>query len=86
MAGSMMIDMLNNKHFVLVHGIVTGQGKLKGMKIGHAWIEIGDMVLDYSHGRRIVMKKKQYYRMGKIKKVRRYTVKEASKLMFKSKD
>lgn len=50
----------------LVHAHVTGQGKLKGKRFPHAWNEIGDVVLDNSNGNNIVMRKEQYYDLGKV--------------------
>jgi hypothetical protein len=50
----------------LVHAHVTGQGSLLGKRHAHAWNEIGDVVLDNSNGRNIVMRKEQYYELGKI--------------------
>lgn len=57
----------------LVHGRVHGQGKLKGISFGHAWVEIGDIVFDYSNGGKLVMRKDDYYRLGKIEDVEKYT-------------
>jgi len=50
----------------LVHAIVTGQGEIKGVQHGHAWVEIGDTVLDYSNGRTIKMPKQIYYAIGNV--------------------
>jgi len=50
----------------LVHAIVTGQGPIKGVQHGHAWVEIGDTVLDYSNGRSIEMPKQIYYAIGNV--------------------
>lgn len=50
----------------LVHAIVTGQGPIKGVQHGHAWVEIGDTVLDYSNGRTIEMPKQIYYAVGNV--------------------
>jgi hypothetical protein len=50
----------------LVHAMVTGQGPLEGKRFAHAWNEIGDVVLDYSNGRKIVMRKDQYYKLGNV--------------------
>lgn len=50
----------------LVHAMVTGQGELKGKRFPHAWNEIGDVVLDYSNGKKIVMRKEQYYKLGHV--------------------
>lgn len=50
----------------LVHAYVTGQGPLEGQRYEHAWNEIGDVVLDNSNGRQIVMRRKQYYQLGNV--------------------
>ena len=55
-----------NPEAKLVHAIVTGQGEIKGVQHGHAWVEIGDMVLDYSNGRTIEMPKQIYYAVGNV--------------------
>ena len=39
----------------LVHGMVEGQGHLKGLKFGHAWVEKGGKVYDYSNGKKITI-------------------------------
>lgn len=35
-----------DKDPLLVHGVITGQGAIEGIQYVHAWIEIGDMVID----------------------------------------
>ncbi len=50
----------------LVHAYVSGQGKLKGKRFPHAWNEVGDVVFDNSNGRNIVLRKEQYYDIGKV--------------------
>jgi len=50
----------------LVHAYVTGQGPIAGKRFSHAWNEIGDVVLDYSNGRQVVMRKPQYYELVQI--------------------
>lgn len=50
----------------LVHAYVTGQGPTAGKRFSHAWNEVGDVVLDYSNGRQVVMRKPQYYQLGQI--------------------
>jgi hypothetical protein len=52
---------------VLVHGTVTGQGPIAGMRYGHAWIEVGDVVLDPSNGRFVCARKSAYYAAGEIR-------------------
>ena len=63
---------------MLVHGEVTGQGPIAGIKFGHAWIEIGDEVLDVSRGRSVRMPKVLYYGLGNVEedKVFKYTPEE----------
>lgn len=57
----------------LVHGRVHGQGRLKGISFGHAWVEVGDVVFDYSNGGKLIMRRDHYYQMGKIEEVEKYT-------------
>lgn len=54
------------KHAKVCHGMVHGQGPLVGKKFGHAWGEMGGMVIDNSNGNDVVMPKALYYAMGKI--------------------
>ena len=56
----------------LVHGEVTGQGALTGVRFDHAWVEIGDIVIDKSNGRSICMQREDYHALGEIGNVRRY--------------
>lgn len=37
----------------LVHGEVTGQGDVAGVRYGHAWVEINGFVIDPSNGRKL---------------------------------
>ena len=77
-AGRLIVD---NKDWLLCHGIVDGQGQLTGQKIGHAWNEHQDVVFDYSNGKKIILRKEQYYALGKIKKVAKYNREEALSMM-----
>ena len=63
----------------LVHGEVTGQGPIAGIKYGHAWVEDGDLVIDKSRGRNIQMPKAIYYALGNIERTMRYTFEEMRK-------
>lgn len=65
------------KKVKLVHGIVTGQGAIKGIQYGHAWIEMNGTVIDSSNGRNIVLPKRVYYTLGQIEVTREYTYDEA---------
>ena len=58
--------MIGKCNYILVHGEVTGQGPLEGVKYGHCWIEDGDIVIDVSNGRNIRMPKEVYYLLGRI--------------------
>ena len=48
----------------LVHGVVINQIDNKPM--GHCWIELGDVVFDYSNKKSISVRKEHYYKLGKI--------------------
>jgi hypothetical protein len=70
---------------VLVHGTVTGQGPIAGMRYGHAWIEIGDAVLDLSNGRFVCARRKTYYAAGEIREpVARYDFEAAARQMLET--
>ena len=63
---------------ILVHGVVTGQGAIKGVQYTHAWIEDGDTVIDKTIPEEFSeLPKMVYYSLGNIKITRRYTYKEA---------
>ena len=66
--GKFMMDncMIGKCNYILVHGEVTGQGPLEGVKYGHCWIEDGDMVIDKSNGRDLRLPKQVYYALGGI--------------------
>jgi hypothetical protein len=75
--------------FVLVHGMVDGQGALKGLRYGHAWVEYkGRKVLDHSNGNKIEMPKDVYYSIGNIKEEdnKYYKPMESIKWMLKTKN
>ena len=77
-------------NMTLVHAAVTGQGEIEGLKHGHAWNEIGDVVIDKSNGRNIVMRKEDYYKAGNIdpnntNEFKRYTRQEMAKMVSKFK-
>ena len=44
--------MLDNPHtpFMLIHGIVTGQGSLDGKRFPHCWLVYDDVVYNFSIG------------------------------------
>jgi hypothetical protein len=70
---------------VLVHGTVTGQGPIAGIRYGHAWIEAGDVVLDPSNGRFVCARKSAYYAAGEIREpVSRYDFEAAAWQMLET--
>ena len=81
-----------NPKLILVHGEVTGQGKLEGVKYGHAWVEDGNEVIDPSNGRMLQLPKDAYYVLGRINhdgvstfkpNLHRYTAQEARRNLVK---
>lgn len=68
----------------LCHGQPVGQGPIEGIKHGHAWLELGDIVIDPSTGG--VFRTEQYYRIGQIKnkEVKRYTRLEAIRMLVQT--
>lgn len=66
-SGSYLMDHAFEKpNLLLVHGEVTGQGKIAGVQFGHAWIEDGDMVIDVSKDKKLELPKIFYYALGQI--------------------
>lgn len=85
-AGKAILDDTTNL-LVLVHGMVTGTGKLMNKRFDHAWVEIGDVVLDNSNNNNITMRKERYYELGNIDptETQRYSNQEALKNMVRFK-
>ena len=70
-SGKYMFDnMFSNKNLKLAHGMVTGQGKISGIKYDHAWVEDGDTVIDKSCNRDLRLPKALYYALGNIENVK----------------
>lgn len=67
-------------HLTLVHGLVKAEGALEGHNMIHAWCELDDIVFDFSNGREIFMRRKDYLR-DRLVDERRYEPKEAIKLI-----
>lgn len=75
----------------VVHAEVEGQGKISGIKYGHAWVEDDENVYDYSNGNEFVLPKIIYYSIGNIKtnnpkKYRRYTFDQARLKMLETRN
>lgn len=86
--GRLFMDMAvirGDESLRLVHGEVTGQGPLEGVKYGHAWIEDRGTVIDHSDGRSIEMPKDLYYKIGRIAdNVHKYNVKQFRKKVLQT--
>lgn len=88
-AGRYILDfkfMKEGGQYTLVHGVVTGQGAIRGIRFLHAWIENGDMVIDKSNGRDLNVPKALYYALGNInpEETVRYTMREAKLKMIET--
>ena len=64
--GRLALDFSRGKYkkAVLVHGVALNS--LDYMPMGHAWVEVGNTVYDYSNGRKIKLSKRKYYNAGAI--------------------
>ena len=72
-AGRWILDHPMAKKCFLVHAEVIGQGELTNLPFGHAFIECGETVYDYSNGRNLEIPKALYYLLGKIEETRIWT-------------
>ena len=65
-AGSLALEFIRGKFpkAELVHGVALNS--LDYMPMGHAWVEVGSKVYDYSNGRRLQLSKSKYYHAGAI--------------------
>ena len=65
-AGRLALEFIRGKHpkAELVHGVALNS--LDYMPMGHAWVEVGGTVFDYSNGRKIKLSKDKYYHSGAI--------------------
>ena len=65
-AGQLALEFIRGKKpkAELVHGVALNS--LDYMPMGHAWVEDGSTVYDYSNGREIKMNKSKYYNLGAI--------------------
>ena len=81
--GRLIMNFFGDKNHKLVHGMVSGQGSLEGMRYGHCWVESKDTVLDHSNGKKLEIPTKVYYALGRVDpaECKYYTPKEAAKFM-----
>ena len=83
-AGNFIFKCFGDPDFKLVHGMVDGQGKTKGLRFGHAWIEYKERkVIDVANGTQNEYPIELYYGIGNIKKEEclYYTAEQAVKFM-----
>lgn len=77
-----------NQELTIVHGLVTGQGPIKGHRITHAWTEDKEFCYDMNANtmQMTPMPKIAYYILGKIQihETVRYTGKEIRDLVLES--
>ena len=74
----------SNQNLILVHGIVSGQGEIAGVRYGHAWVENGEEVIDVAGGRELRVPKIIYYAIGNIDNTFRYTPEEMREKLIES--
>lgn len=81
--GRLIMNFFGDKRHKLVHGMVNGQGALKGKRYGHCWVESSNTVLDHSNGRKLEIPTKVYYALGSVKRneCKYYTPEQAAKMM-----
>ena len=65
-AGRLALEFIRGKHpkAVLVHGVALNSLDYEPM--GHAWVEVGNTVYDYSNGKKATQNKLFYYNHGAI--------------------
>ena len=65
-AGRLALEFIRGKFpkAELVHGVALNS--LDYMPMGHAWVELGGTVYDYSNGRSLKVPKRLYYGQGAI--------------------
>jgi len=82
-ASAMTVLDTEDDEMVLCHGMVSGQGELKGKRIDHAWVEYHNLVFDVANGIRKILSKKRYYQIGEInqKQVNRYPRMKALRML-----
>jgi hypothetical protein len=69
----------------LVHGEVIGTGgAVVCIRYGHAWVELGDALIDPSNGRCVVARRRDYYAAGQASALQSYTFKEARQWMLRT--
>ena len=79
-------EKFNGKPY-LVHAEVKGQGKIEGIRFGHAWVEDDYFIFDFSNGLSLIYPKVVYYSIGNVvqkePKYYKYTFEQARDNMLK---
>lgn len=80
-------------NYRVVHGIVTGQGKIKGVRYGHAWIEyrmrFGNedtgVIIAYDPAMNVRIPAEHYRALGNASNIKAYTFEQMRDLMASTK-
>jgi len=80
-------EKFNGKPY-LVHAEVKGQGKIEGIRFGHAWVEDDYFIYDFSNGLNLIFPKVLYYSIGQVKEKKpsyyKYSFDEAVEKMLET--
>jgi hypothetical protein len=80
------VAMSLGKHATIVHGIPLGQGgDAGGERFWHAWVEVGDTVIDQSNGLDATLSRDRYYEIGHIERTWRFSLVDA-RIEMKTRD
>lgn len=74
--------LMSNPDGFLVHGVVTGQGAIDDVQYCHAWVEVGNQVIDNTVP--VTIDKSIYYAIGDIQITRKYPYREALEQMLRT--
>lgn len=78
-------DPKNLSKAMLCHGKVLGKsGAVDGEWFGHAWIEIGDCLIDFSNGKKIITRKEKVADRIDQTTVKRYTPLQTARMLLKT--
>jgi hypothetical protein len=80
---NLFLEMTSDSDALLVQGEATGQGAIKGVLFGHAWVESRGLVFDRSNGRDIIIPQSVYYAIGHINRVKKYNKAQVCKMIKK---
>jgi hypothetical protein len=81
-SGDYVMSCKDSFQAVLVHAEVKHPRTKKYH--GHAWVEMGDICLDVANNKDIALRRSQYYILGEVRNVKRFTKSEAMLNMLSS--